>query len=50
LTTDVGEDVEKEEHSPIASGIASWYRFRGSVQYHQGGSMVASRQKLCRRR
>jgi hypothetical protein len=25
VTADVGEDVEKEEHSPIAGGIASWY-------------------------
>jgi hypothetical protein len=24
VTTDAGEDVEKEEHSSIAGGIASW--------------------------
>jgi hypothetical protein len=25
VTADVGEDVEKEKHSSIAGGIASWY-------------------------
>jgi hypothetical protein len=25
MTTHVGEDVEKEEHSFIAGGIANWY-------------------------
>jgi hypothetical protein len=25
VTADAGEDVEKEEHSSIAGGIASWY-------------------------
>jgi hypothetical protein len=25
VTTHVGEDVEKEEHSSIAGGIANWY-------------------------
>jgi hypothetical protein len=25
LTTDAGKDVEKEEHSSIVHGIASWY-------------------------
>jgi hypothetical protein len=25
VTTDAGEDVDKEEHSSIAGGIASWY-------------------------
>jgi hypothetical protein len=25
VTTHIGEDTEKEEHSPIASGIANWY-------------------------
>jgi hypothetical protein len=25
LTADTGENVEKEEHSSIAGGIASWY-------------------------
>jgi hypothetical protein len=24
VTTDAGEDVEKEEHSSVAGGIASW--------------------------
>jgi hypothetical protein len=24
VTVDIGEDVEKEEHSSIAGGIASW--------------------------
>ena len=25
VTADVGEDVEKEEHSSIAGGITNWY-------------------------
>jgi hypothetical protein len=25
VTADAGEDMEKEEHSSIAGGIASWY-------------------------
>jgi hypothetical protein len=25
MTADAGEDVEEEEHSFIAGGIASWY-------------------------
>jgi hypothetical protein len=25
VTADAGKDVEKEEHSPIAGGKASWY-------------------------
>jgi hypothetical protein len=25
VTADTGKDVEKEEHSSIAGGIASWY-------------------------
>jgi hypothetical protein len=25
MIADAGEDVEKEEHSSIAGGIASWY-------------------------
>jgi hypothetical protein len=29
-TPDVGEDVEKEEHSFIAGGIASWYNHSGN--------------------
>jgi hypothetical protein len=31
----------------ILLGLA--YKFRGSVQYHQGGNMTASRQAWCRR-
>jgi len=30
VTTDIGEDVEKEEHSSIAGGIASWYNHSGN--------------------
>jgi hypothetical protein len=30
VTTDVGEDVEKEEHSSIVDGIASWYNHSGN--------------------
>jgi hypothetical protein len=30
LTADAGEDVEKEEHSFIAGGIASWYKYYGN--------------------
>jgi hypothetical protein len=30
VTTDAGEDVEKEEHSSIAGGIASWYNHSGN--------------------
>ena len=30
VTADAGEDVEKEEHSSIASGIASWYNHSGN--------------------
>jgi hypothetical protein len=26
----VGKDVEKEEHSPIAGGIANWYNHSGN--------------------
>ena len=38
VTADAGEDVEKEEHSSIAGGIASWYnssgnQFGGSSEY-----------------
>jgi hypothetical protein len=29
VTTCVGEDVEKEEHSPIAGRIANWYNHSG---------------------
>jgi hypothetical protein len=27
VTADAGKDVEKEEHSSIAGGIASWYNY-----------------------
>jgi hypothetical protein len=30
VTADAGEDVEKEEHSFIAGGIASWYNHTGN--------------------
>jgi hypothetical protein len=30
VTTHVEEDVEKEEHSSIAGGIASWYNHSGN--------------------
>jgi hypothetical protein len=30
VTADAGEDMEKEEHSSIADGIASWYNHSGS--------------------
>jgi hypothetical protein len=30
VTTDAGKDMEKEEHSSIAGGIASWYNHSGS--------------------
>jgi hypothetical protein len=30
VTADVGKDVEKEEHSSIAGGIASWYNHCGN--------------------
>jgi hypothetical protein len=31
VTADAGEDVEKEEHSSIAGGIASWYNLEISL-------------------
>jgi hypothetical protein len=34
VTADVGEDVEKEEHSSIAGGVASWCKHSGN---HSGG-------------
>ena len=37
VTADAGEDVEKEEHSSIAGGIASWYNHSRS----QSGSSSA---------
>jgi hypothetical protein len=30
MTTHVGDDVEKEEHSAIAGGIANWYNHSGN--------------------
>jgi rare lipoprotein A (peptidoglycan hydrolase) len=30
VTAHAGENVEKEEHSSIASGIASWYNHSGN--------------------
>ena len=30
VTADTGKDVEKEEHSSIAGGIASWYNQCGN--------------------
>jgi hypothetical protein len=30
VTADAGKDVEKEEHSSIAGGIASWYKDSGN--------------------
>jgi hypothetical protein len=30
VTADAGEDVEKEEHSSITGGIASWYKHSGN--------------------
>jgi hypothetical protein len=30
MTTDAGEDVEKEEHSSITGIIASWYNHSGN--------------------
>ena len=35
MTADADEDVEKEEHSSIAGGIASWYKCSGN---QPGGS------------
>jgi hypothetical protein len=36
VTADVGEDVEKEEHSSIVGGIASLYNHFGN---QSGGSL-----------
>jgi hypothetical protein len=30
MTADADKDVEKEEHSSIAAGIASWYNHSGN--------------------
>jgi hypothetical protein len=35
MTADTGENVEKEEHSSIVDGIASWYNYSGN---QSGGS------------
>jgi hypothetical protein len=35
VTADAGKDVQKEEHSSIAGGIASWYNHSGN---QSGGS------------
>ena len=35
VTADAGKDVEKEEHSSIVGGIASWYNYSGN---QSGGS------------
>jgi hypothetical protein len=35
VTTHVGEDVEKEEHSSTADGITNWYNHSGK---QSGGS------------
>jgi hypothetical protein len=32
VTGDAGQDIEKEVHSPIAGGIATWYNHSG-IQY-----------------
>jgi hypothetical protein len=36
VTKDTGEDVQKEEHSIIAGGTASWYNHSGKkiLQYY----------------
>ena len=39
MTVDAGEDVEKEEHSSIVGGIASWYN-------HSGNQFGSSSEKL----
>jgi hypothetical protein len=39
VTTHIGEDVEKEEHSFIAGGIANWYK-------HSGNQSGVSSEKL----
>jgi hypothetical protein len=35
VTADAGRDMEKEEHSSIVGGIASWYNYAGN---HSGSS------------
>ena len=39
MTAEAGEDVEKEQHSSIAGGIASWYN-------HSGNQFGSSSEKL----
>jgi hypothetical protein len=39
VRADVGKDVEKEEHSSIVGGIASWYN-------HSGNQFDSSSKKL----
>jgi hypothetical protein len=34
VTADAGEEVEKEEHSSIAGGIASWYIVHWKIQQY----------------
>jgi hypothetical protein len=52
-----GEDVEKEEHSPSAGGIANWYNHSGNQSggfsenckmmfHHLHGSLIYNCQKL----
>jgi hypothetical protein len=31
VRADAGEDVEKEEHSSIVGGIASWFNYSGNL-------------------
>jgi hypothetical protein len=35
VTAHVGKDVEKEEHSSIAGGIANWYNHSGNLEIPQ---------------
>ena len=37
MTTHVGEDMEKEEHSSFPDGTANWYKHSGN---QSGGSSV----------
>jgi hypothetical protein len=37
-STHVGEDVEKEEHSSIAGGIANWYNHSGNQSEGSSGN------------
>jgi hypothetical protein len=40
VTTHVGEDVKKEEHSSFTGGIANWYNHSGNKS---GGSSENSK-------